>query len=115
MFRDKSNVRGSLKNMTWEYTVTQSAKKATGMLKLEKTGKKRKRKFRSGTSATIKWNLKWESPSKSTRKYTDFSHKTVKGLKDELNVKGFSNKNKAQLVKQLEEMCHEENMETHKK
>ena len=40
---------------------------------------------------------------------------TVKGLKDELNVKDFSNKNKAQLVKQLEEMCHEENMETHKK
>ena len=115
MFRDKSNVRGSLKNMTWEYTVTQSAKKATGMLKLEKTGKKSKRKFRSGTSATIKWNLKWESPSKFTRKYTDFSHMTVKGLKDELNVKDFSNKNKVQLVKQLEEMCHEENMETHKK
>ena len=54
MFHDKSNVRGSLKNMTWEYTVTQSAKKATGMLKLEKTGEKSKRKFRSGTSATIK-------------------------------------------------------------
>ena len=54
MFRDKSNVRGSLKNMTWEYTVTQGAKKATGMLKLEKTGEKSKRKFRSGTSATIK-------------------------------------------------------------
>lgn len=26
--------------MTWKYTVTQSAKKATGMLKLEKTGEK---------------------------------------------------------------------------
>ena len=53
MFCDKSNVSGSLKNMTWKYTVTQSAKKATGMLKLEKL-EKSKRKFRSGTSETIK-------------------------------------------------------------
>ena len=53
MFCEKSNISGSLENMIGKYVVTQSTKKATGTLKLEKTGQS-KRKFRSGTSATIR-------------------------------------------------------------
>ena len=43
---------------------------------------------------------------------TDFSKMTVKELKNELkqrNAKGFSQKTKAELIKQLEEICQQEN------
>ena len=47
-------------------------------------------------------------PSMSTSTDNDFSHMTVKQLKEELkkrNAKGFSNKNKIELIKQLQEIC----------
>ena len=48
-----------------------------------------------------------QPPTQSTSSDTDFSKMTVKELKNELkqrNTKGFSQKNKAELIKQLEEI-----------
>lgn len=56
-----------------------------------------------------------EAPTQSTSSDTDFSKMTVKELKNELkqrNAKGFSQKNKAELIKQLEEICKQENQQS---
>lgn len=56
------------------------------------------------------------SPTESTSSDTNFSQMTVKELKEELkkkNAKGFSNENKAELIKQMEEICQRESMELH--
>ena len=53
-------------------------------------------------------------PTQSTSLNTDFSKMTVKELKNELkqrNAKGFSQKNKAELIKQLKEICQQENQQ----
>lgn len=56
-----------------------------------------------------------QPPTQSTSSDTDFSKMTVKELKNELkqrNAKGFSQKNKAELIKQLEEICKQENQQS---
>ena len=54
--------------------------------------------------------------TESTRNDTNFSQMTVEELKEELNkkkAKGLSNKNKAELMKQLEEICQRERIDLH--
>jgi len=56
-----------------------------------------------------------QPPTQSTSSDTDFSKMTVKELKNELkqrNAKGFSQNNKAELIKQLEEICKQENQQS---
>ena len=53
----------------------------------------------------------------STSTDTGFSHVSVKELKDEFKkrkAKGFSNINKTELIKQLQEISKLENMDSHK-
>ena len=56
-------------------------------------------------------------PYMSTSTDTGFSHVSVKELKDEFKkrkAKGFSNINKPELIKQLQEISKLENMDSHK-
>ena len=56
-------------------------------------------------------------PYMSTSTDTGFSHVSVKELKDEFKkrkAKGFSNINKTELIKQLQEISKLENMDSHK-
>jgi len=56
-----------------------------------------------------------QPPTQSTSSDTDFSKMTGKELKNELkhrSANGFSQKNKAELIKQLEEICKPENQQS---
>ena len=111
---DKKDANGSLKNMKGRCEITQREKKATGMLKLKKTESEQKNHLTEHLQQPSEAQNE-QPPAQSTSSDTDFSKMTVNELKSELkqrNAKGFSQINKAGLIKQLEEIYKHEHQQS---
>ena len=92
---------------------TQREKRATGALKLKKPEIKAKNHLTEHLRQSSEVQNE-QPPTQSTSLNTDFSKMTVKELKNELkqrNAKGFSQNNKAELIKQLK-ICQQENQQS---